>query len=100
MHNWPSVIQVRERLAGRDVLVSWCTSSSCGGTGAVRANQDCQVHGVSSDTLVRLASGLDACCLKKQCGLVGLCVAGRMTLDLRLSRACTGDLAMRQDSTY
>ena len=44
------------------------TSDSCGGPGAVRANQGCQVHGVSSDTLVRLASRLDACCVKKQCG--------------------------------
>ena len=33
--------------------------------------QGCQVHGVSSVTLVRLASGLDARCVKKQCGLVG-----------------------------
>ena len=60
-HNWPSVIQVREGLAGRDV--SSRTSDSCGGPGAVRANQGCQVHGVSSDTLVRLASGLDARCV-------------------------------------
>ena len=68
-----------------------------GGPGAVRANQGCQVRGVSSDTLVRLASGLDARCVKKQlasgldarcvknqCGLVGLCTGGRMTFNLRL----------------
>uniref|UniRef100_A0A8C8IAT6 ATPase family AAA domain-containing protein 2 n=1 Tax=Oncorhynchus tshawytscha TaxID=74940 RepID=A0A8C8IAT6_ONCTS len=36
----------------------------------------------SSDTLVRLASGLDARCVKKQCGLVGLCIGGRMTFSL------------------
>ena len=65
-HNWPSVVRVREGLVGRDVLVSSRTSASCGGPGAVRANQGCQVH----DTLVRLASGLDARCVKKQCGLV------------------------------
>ena len=64
-HSWPSVVRVREGLAGRDILVSSCT---CGGPGAVRANQGSQVHGVSSDTLVRLASGLDARCVKKQCG--------------------------------
>ena len=58
-HNWPSVVWVREGLAGRDILVSSRTSDSCGGPGAVRANQGCQVNGVSSDTLVRLASGLD-----------------------------------------
>jgi hypothetical protein len=70
-HNWPSVIRIREGLAGRDILVSSRTSDSCGGPGAVHANQGCQVHGVSSDTLVRLASGLDARCVKKQCSLVG-----------------------------
>ena len=58
-HNWPSLVRVREDLAGRDVLVSSRTSDSCGGPGEVHANQGCQVHGVSSDTLVRLASGLD-----------------------------------------
>ena len=35
-HNWPSVIRVREGLAGRDVLVSSRTSDSCGGPGAAR----------------------------------------------------------------
>ena len=73
-HNWPSVARVREGLVGRDVLVSSRTSDSCGGTGAVRANQGCQVHGVSSGTLVRLASGLDVRCVKKQCGWLG-CVS-------------------------
>ena len=99
-HKWPSVIRVREGLAGRDVLVSSRTSDSCGGPGAVRANQGCQVLGVSSETLVRLASGLDARCVKKQCGLVGLCIGGRMTFNFRFSRARTGVVAMRQDSSY
>ena len=99
-HNWPSVVLVREGLAGRGVLVSSRTSDLSGGPGAVRANQGCQVHGVSSDTLVRLVSGLDARCVKKQSGLVGLCIGGRMTFNLRLSRARTGVLAMRQDSSY
>ena len=45
------------------------------------ANQGGQVHGVSSGALVRLASGLDARCVKKQCGVVGLCCGGRMALD-------------------
>ena len=97
---WPSVVRVREGLAGRDILVSSRSSDSCGGPGAVRANQGGQVHGVSSDTLVRLASGLEARCVKKQCGLVGLCFGGRMAFDLRLSRARTGVVAMRQDSNY
>ena len=58
------------------------------------------MHGVSSDTLVRLASGLDTRCVKKQCGLVGLCIGGRMAFDLCLSRARTGIVAMRQDTNY
>ena len=43
-HNWPSVVRVREGLAGRDILVSSRTIDSCGGPGAVHANQGCQVH--------------------------------------------------------
>ena len=74
MHNWHSVVRVREGLACRDILVSSCTSDSCGGLDAVHANQGCQVHSVSSDTLVRLASGLDARCVKKQYGWLG-CVS-------------------------
>ena len=73
-HNWPSVVRVREGLAGREILVSSRTSDSCGGPGTVNANQGCQMHGVSSDTLVRLAFGLDARCVKKQCGWLG-CVS-------------------------
>jgi hypothetical protein len=73
-HNWPSVVRVREGLVGRDVLVSSCTSDSCGRLGAVRANQGCQVYGVPSDNLVWLASGLDARCVKKQYGWLG-CVS-------------------------
>ena len=57
-----------------DLLVSSRTSDSCGGPGAVRASQGGQVHGVSSDTLVWLASGLDARCVKKQYGWLG-CVS-------------------------
>ena len=37
-HNWPSVIRVREGLAGRDVLVPSRTSDSCGGPVAVHAD--------------------------------------------------------------
>ena len=72
--NWPSVVRVREGLVGRDILVSSRTSDSCGGSGAVRANQGCQVHGVSSDTLVRLASGLDGAVLRSIVAWLG-CVS-------------------------
>ena len=81
-HNWPSVARVRDGLVGRGVLVSSRTSDSCGGLGAVYANQGGRVHSVSSGALVRLASGLDVRCVKKQCGLVWLCIGGHMTLNL------------------
>jgi dienelactone hydrolase len=58
------------------------------------------VYSVSSDTLVRLASGLAGHCVKKQCGLVGLCLGGRTALDIHLSRVRTGVAAMRQDCNY
>jgi hypothetical protein len=40
----------------------------------------CRVYGVSSDTLVWLASGLSGHCVQKQCGLVVLCFGGCMAL--------------------
>ena len=89
---WPVGISLSHR-APVTPVVGWV---QC----AVRANQGCQVYGVSSDTLVRVASGLDARCVKKQCGLVGLCIEGRMTFNLHLSRAHTGVVAMTQDSSY
>ena len=49
--NWTSVVRVREGLASRDILVLSRTSDSCGGPGAVHANQGRQVHGVSSGWL-------------------------------------------------
>ena len=73
-HNWPSVVWVREGLAGREILGSSHTSDSCGGPGAVRANRGCQVHGVSSDTLVQLASGLDGAVLRSSAAWLG-CVS-------------------------
>uniref|UniRef100_A0A4W5KG53 Phospholipid-transporting ATPase n=1 Tax=Hucho hucho TaxID=62062 RepID=A0A4W5KG53_9TELE len=61
------------------------TSDSCGGPGAVHADTVARCTMFSSDTLVRLASGLSGHCVKKQCGLVGLCFGG---------------LPMRQDCNY
>ena len=60
------VTMIKSRVAQwlrAEILVSSCTSDSCGVPGAEGANQGCQVHGVSSDTLVRLASGLDGAVL-------------------------------------
>ena len=97
VHNWPSVVQVREGLAGRDILVS---SDSCGGPDAVHSDQVARCTVFHSDTLVQLASWLDGRCVKKQCGLVGLCFGGSVALDPRLSRVRTGVAAMRQDCNY
>ena len=67
-------IWVMECLAGRDILVTLCTSDSRDGLGAVRAKQGCQVHGVSSDTSVQLASGLDGAVLRSSAAWLG-CVS-------------------------
>jgi hypothetical protein len=61
-------------LAGWEILVSSRSSDSCGVPGSVRTNQGCQVHGVSSDTLVRLASGLDGAVLRSSAAWLG-CVS-------------------------
>jgi dienelactone hydrolase len=65
VHSWPRDIQVRGRFGQTDI----CR----------------QQDGVSSVTLVRLVSRLSEQRVKEQCGLVGLCFGGRMTLDLHLS---------------
>jgi hypothetical protein len=91
MHNWPSVVWVREGLAGRNILVSSRTSDSCGGPGAAHADQ------VARRFLRHI--GAAGFCVKKQCGLVGLCFGGRKdTYDGCLSRARMRVVAMRQDS--
>jgi dienelactone hydrolase len=59
-----------------------------------------QLYSVSSDTLVRLASGLSEQCVKKQCGLAGLCFGGRTALDLHLSRVHMVVAGMGQDRNY
>ena len=74
MHNWPSVVRDREGLGGSDVLVSSRSSDSCGGPGAVQANPGCQARSVSSDTLVRLASGLDGAVVRSSAAWLG-CVS-------------------------
>ena len=82
-------------LAGSGLGRAWSVGMSLSHHApATPANQSCQVHGVASDTLVQLAPGLDARCVKKQC------IGGCMTFNLRLSRARTGVVAMRQDSSY
>ena len=90
-HNWPSVIRVREGLAGRDVLVPSCSSNSLWWAGRMHTDLN---------TLVRLAAGLREQCVMKQCGLAGLCFGGRMAFDLPLSRVSMGVASMGQVSNY
>ena len=75
-HNWPSVVWV------------WPVGISLSHRALVTP-----IAGRAQCTL----TGLDARCVKKQCGWVGLSFGGLMALDLRLSRARTGVVAMRQD---
>ena len=70
----------------------WNPDHSCDRTGTVNADQ------VARCTVFPPTHWCG--CGKKQRDLVGLCFGGRMALDLRLSRARTGVVAMRQDSNY
>ena len=74
-----------EGLAGLDVLVPLRSSDSLWRAGGMPSDFGSQLYGVSSDTLVRLASRLSEQCVKKQCGLAGSCFGGRMALNVRLS---------------
>ena len=96
-HNWPSVVRVREGLADRDILVSSRTRDSCGGPGAVHADQVARCTVFPPTHWCGWLPGLYVHCVKKQCGEVGVYFRGRMALDLRLSRVRTGVAAMRQD---
>ena len=95
-HNWPSVVRHREGLAGRDIIVSSRTNDSCGGPGAVHADQVARCTVFPSTHWC----GWMRTVLMKQCGLVGLCFGGSMAFDLCRSRARTGVVAMRQDRNY
>ena len=96
-HNWPSVVRVREGLAGRDILVSSRTSDSCVWPGAVHADQVARCTVFPPTHWCGWLPGWMRTVLRS---LVGLCFGGRMAFDLRLSRARTGVVAMRQDSNY
>jgi hypothetical protein len=91
----PASSGLGEGLAGQDVLVP---SRLVGWAHACRHCH--QVYGVSSDTLVRLTSGLSEHCVKKQCGLADLCFGRCTALDLCLSRVRTGVAVMGQDCNY
>ena len=62
--------RVREGLAGRDILVSSRTSDSCGGLGAVHADQVARCTAFPLTHWCGWLPGLDARCVKKHCGLV------------------------------
>ena len=90
---WP----LGKGLAGRDFLVPSHSSDSLWWAGRLQAGFGRQLHGVSPDTLVQLASGLSEQCVKKQCGLAGSCFGEYMALNLRLSQVRRGVAAMGQD---
>ena len=96
VHNWPYVVRVRERF-GRQVIIQSRYSDSLWRARCMYADFGRQLYGVSSDTVVWLASGLSKHCVKKNYGLAGPCVGGRKALNLRLSRVRTGVAAMGQE---
>ncbi|XP_071225304.1 opsin 8, group member c [Salvelinus alpinus] len=70
------------------VYVTFDSDYSCESfwAGSMHTDFGRQLYSVSSNTLVRLASGLSEQCVKKQCCLARSCFGGRMALDLRLSQ--------------
>jgi hypothetical protein len=89
-----------ESLACWDYLVPSRYTDSLWQAGRLQADFGFQLDGVSSDTLVRLASGLSEKCIKKQCGLAVLRFGGEMALYLHLSQVSRGIAAMNQDCNY
>ena len=89
----PASSELGEGLAGWAVLVP--SSDSLCRAGRINANFGRQLYGVSSNTLLRLASGLS-----EQCRLAGPCFGKCMALDLHLSRVRTGVAVMEQDCNY
>jgi hypothetical protein len=85
----PALSGLAEDLAGSDALVPSRTSDSCGGLGAMHADTVARCTVLPPDTLVQLASWLSGHCVKKQCGLAGLCFGGRMALDPSPYRSCS-----------
>ena len=61
----PATSDLGEGLAGRDVLVPSRSSDSLWRAGRMHTDFGLQLCGVSSDTLVRLASGLSEQCVKR-----------------------------------
>ena len=92
----PASSGLGEGLAGKNVLVPSRTSDSCGGPGTVHSDM------VTRCTVFPLTHWcrLSEHCVKKQCGLGGLCFGGRLALDLHLFRVRMGVAAMRQDCNY
>ena len=70
-HNWPSVVRVREGLPVGKSLSHRAPATPVAGRAQCAL---AKVARWASDTLVRLASGLDERCVKKQYGWLG-CVS-------------------------
>jgi ribosomal protein L2 len=84
-----------------DILVSLRTSNPCGRLGAVCTNHGSQVHGFSSNTLVRLGSGWMRAVLRSSVAWLGCVSEDVPTISTfqPLSLATTGVVAMRQDGS-
>ena len=96
----PASFGLGEGFAGRDFLVPLCSNDSLWRAWRLQADFGCQLDGVSSDTLVQLASVLSDQCVKKQWGLAGLCYWGCMALDIRLSWVRRGVAVSGQVCNY
>jgi hypothetical protein len=87
----PASCGLGEGLEGRDVFVPSGTSNSCSGLGAAHADT------VARCTVFLRHIGAAGFRVNVHCGL---CLGGRMALDLHLSRVHTGVSVMRQDFIY
>ena len=94
-HNWPGVARVMEGLASRDILVSSRTRDSCGGPGAVHADQVARGTVFPPTHWCGWLPGWMRAVLRSSAAWFG-CFGGNIALDLHLSRARTGVVAMRR----
>jgi hypothetical protein len=74
----PAWSRLGEDLGSSDFFVPSHSNDSLWWTGRLQADFSHQLDDVSTDTLVRLASGLSGRCVKKQRGLAGSCFGGYM----------------------
>jgi hypothetical protein len=93
----PAASGLEKDLAGGDLLGSSCSSDSLWQAGRFQADLGCQFNGISSDTLVQLASGLSERVLRSAVWRV---MFRRVHESTFASRARWGAAAMRQDQNW